>query len=172
MEKDSKSTAGEGLWNYALRIYGRDPVREICLRLQDHHEADVNLLLFLCWRAGKGAPDPAKSEILAMIDRLRPVRDLAILPLRSVRITLRMPLDPDSRAVREIARQRVLEAEIAAEGVAQALLEEGFPVPDQPAADAKPDARTALARYLAVIGVPEEEARQAAAELAATVMDG
>lgn len=163
---------GQGLWDYALRVYGRDAVRVICLTLQDDHQADVNLLLFFCWRAEHGAPIPATGEISAMIARIQPVRDLAILPLRSLRRALGVPLDHDSRAAREITRQRVLEAEIAAEGLALALLEEGFPVRGEAAADTEVRAVATLSRYLAVIGMAEDDAGRAAAELAAAVIIG
>lgn len=172
MVKDGEYSEPRGFWDYALRIYGRDPVREICLALQDHHKADVNLLLFLCWRAEQGVPVPATREISAMIDRIEPVRELAILPLRSLRVALRTPLQHDSPTAREIVRQRVLEAEIAAEGLAQALLEEGFPLLRGPVDDKMAGATAALCRYLAVIGMPEDKARQAAADLAAAAIDG
>ncbi|GER04605.1 hypothetical protein JCM17846_22870 [Iodidimonas nitroreducens] len=40
-------------WAFSLALYGRDDVAEACLYLQDHLGANVNLILYLCfrWRA-------------------------------------------------------------------------------------------------------------------------
>lgn len=39
----------DSLWNYSCRVYQRESVSGACLRLQNTHGQDVNLLLFAAW---------------------------------------------------------------------------------------------------------------------------
>jgi len=41
-------------WRFSLRIYAEPGVAQACLALQDECAADVNLLLFCCWRGSLG----------------------------------------------------------------------------------------------------------------------
>lgn len=159
----------ESFWNYSLRTYGRDPVREICLALQDRFHADVNLLLFLCYRAERGMPVPSLHDIAAMVAAVREVREGTIEPLRKIRRKLREPLPgQDLSDLREACRKQVLEAEIAAEALAQGILEAQFPVAgEKPAASRTEQAADAIFRYLELIGAPIDAARRMAADLAA-----
>lgn len=42
------------LWQFAVRLYGRDGVAPACLRLQDRHGIDIPLLMFAGWLSEKG----------------------------------------------------------------------------------------------------------------------
>jgi uncharacterized protein (TIGR02444 family) len=43
----------EGFWEFSLRTYAADGVADACLTLQNGHGADVNMLLYCCWAAGR-----------------------------------------------------------------------------------------------------------------------
>lgn len=158
----------ESFWDYSLRIYGREPVRVTCLELQDKFRADVNILLFLCYRASRGMPAPSLHELAAMVAAVKTVRESAIEPLRRLRRQLKAPLTDDLPDLREAFRQRVLDAEIAGEALAQGILETRFPVSNCAAGFVQDDlAREAITRYLELIGTPLSWSRRAAEELAA-----
>lgn len=42
------------LWDFSLAFYARPGVDAHCLRLQDHHEVNVNILLLCCWGGVEG----------------------------------------------------------------------------------------------------------------------
>ena len=42
------------LWQYTLLVYSQPKVQALCIRLQDEHGADVNILLCACWLAKRG----------------------------------------------------------------------------------------------------------------------
>lgn len=42
---------GQGLWDFALRLYGARGVGKACLLLQDESGVDVPVLLFSAWLA-------------------------------------------------------------------------------------------------------------------------
>lgn len=136
-------------WRFSLDVYGRDEVKRACLALQEEAGADVNILLFLCWRAAKGfSPAPAES-IAAMISAIEPVNREIIQPLRQVR--RRLGSLPAAGA--EMARGAVLKAELAGEQMAQTVLYARFG--DAPPTPATPDtAGTAVFRYLDLLNLP------------------
>ncbi len=41
-------------WTFSLEFYGLPDVAPACLRCQDEAGADVNLILFVLWRAASG----------------------------------------------------------------------------------------------------------------------
>lgn len=43
-------------WQYSLSVYQRPTVAELCLRLQDEFQADVNMLLCAAWLSSIGQP--------------------------------------------------------------------------------------------------------------------
>ena len=40
----------ESLWSFSLKVYKRPGVEEACLKLQDSIGADINILMYCCWR--------------------------------------------------------------------------------------------------------------------------
>ena len=44
-------------WDFSLSVYSTEGVPAACLVLQDHHQVDVNVILFCCWlgASGRGA---------------------------------------------------------------------------------------------------------------------
>jgi len=107
------------LWPFALHAYALPGVGALCLRLQDEHGLDVDVLLAILWQACRGAPIDD-----AAIDRLL----VAVAPVRA-RVR-------EIRALRHtVGSDRVLEprwhetyehlkaAELAAERVELSMLE-------------------------------------------------
>jgi uncharacterized protein (TIGR02444 family) len=41
-------------WDFSLVLYGQEGAAPICLRLQERHAADVNILLFAAWAGSLG----------------------------------------------------------------------------------------------------------------------
>jgi uncharacterized protein (TIGR02444 family) len=109
--------SGETLTQFALRVYADPDVSEACLRLQDEHGADVNLLLFACWLTARGTAFPAEAET-----RLRDWRASVIAPLRGIRRNLK-PVAATWESVAQL-REKVKQAELEAEMIALAMLEE------------------------------------------------
>ncbi|GAA0869519.1 TIGR02444 family protein [Brevundimonas basaltis] len=102
------------LWNWAVRAYGTDGVREACLHLQDAAGQSVPLLLWAAWAARTGrAPDADTLE--AACDIARAWQETAIAPLRDVRRALK-GRNPDLEdAGREAFRAQVKAVELEAE---------------------------------------------------------
>ena len=103
----------ESVWTFAVRAYARDGVAPLCLRLQDEHGLDVDVLLGALWLAGRGAS--WEPELLAcVLEAAAPVH-ARVEELRA----LRRAVGGDRR--HEPAWQRTYEhlraAELAAERV-------------------------------------------------------
>ena len=115
-------TLGGELWDWALSAYAKPGVEATCLALQDEHGLDVDVILWLAWRASRGeAPT---------VDGLAEARALSeafqvcvVAPLRSARRALRPPpagvVAPRAAALRDA----VLSVELAAEQVEMEGLE-------------------------------------------------
>lgn len=112
------------LWDAALTLYAEPEAAAACLRLQDHHDADVLLLLLACWlgRCGVLPSDEAAGRCRAV------AADWANLvgPLRAVRRRLKASLTTSATSLPEplaAARERVREAELTLERAALLALE-------------------------------------------------
>jgi uncharacterized protein (TIGR02444 family) len=114
-------SSGSAFWRFSLRFYRRDGVADACIALQDEAGVDVNLLLFLLWCATERRRLSAAD--VATLDRLcAPWRAVAVIPLRTVRRTLKTPpplVEPGSA---ELFRTRIKAAELEAERLQQEAL--------------------------------------------------
>ncbi|MFQ5347638.1 MAG: TIGR02444 family protein [Rhodothalassiaceae bacterium] len=84
-EENARNTAAERFWPHAVALYGAPGVKEACLRLQDEHGADVNLLLYGAYAGavlGRRLDDAAWR---ALIDGTEDWRAAIVRPLRAVR---------------------------------------------------------------------------------------
>jgi uncharacterized protein (TIGR02444 family) len=108
-------------WKFSLHFYRDAEVQVTCLALQDKYGADVNLLLYLLWRAGAG-----DAFDLNAIERLNasvePWRSAAIAPLRAMRRTLKGKILPDTEAQQNF-QNKVKVMELEAERLEQEYLE-------------------------------------------------
>jgi uncharacterized protein (TIGR02444 family) len=70
------------LWPFAVHVYALPGVSGLCLRLQDEHGLDADLLLAILWRACRGAAvdDAVLDRLVAAAAPLRPrVQELRAL---------------------------------------------------------------------------------------------
>lgn len=98
-------------WRYSVGLYGRADVSERCLRLQDQHGCDVNLILFALWSGlSQGALSHEAAEAVVGLCRRWGAR--AVQPLRAIRRDLKSGVDGiASEAFREAVKRLELEAE-------------------------------------------------------------
>jgi uncharacterized protein (TIGR02444 family) len=115
-------------WQFSLTLYARDGVAPACLRLQDSHELDVNIILYCCWAAECGVVLDA-AAITGIVDGTSAWRRQVIQPLRAVRRALRGGLAPVAVHTGEILRDDVKRLELQAERLLQDALWRAFPLP-------------------------------------------
>ena len=109
----------DSLWNFSVETYQRPGVREACLGLQDDIGADVNILMYCCWRGRM-----AGEEIGALMAALAPWQLGVVSELRAVRRALKSML-ADLGEFSEAAarlRKKVAALELEAEKLQQAML--------------------------------------------------
>lgn len=129
-------------WRFSLRFYALPGVAAACIELQDRHGVDVNVLLFLLFLAEAGRA--VSSEDVARIDaEVRAWRESIVLPLRTVRRSLRIPIGRSDADATEALRTNVKRIELEAERIEQQTLERLLPAP---ATGASAASRTVAAR--------------------------
>ena len=102
------------LWDWAVAAYAAPDVADACLALQDHHEQNVPLLLWLAWVAQSGRR-PDEETIEAACDTARAWDSVVVAPLRAVRRTLKAPVPDIDDGPRESVRNRIKALELEAE---------------------------------------------------------
>lgn len=45
----SMTSTQSSLWDFAVALYAQPGIEPLCLRLQDEHAANINVLIFACW---------------------------------------------------------------------------------------------------------------------------
>ena len=141
------------LWDFALDYYRRAGVAPACLILQDVGGVDVNVLIYLLWRAaarGEAVPDTAAAEADAVVAAWR---EEIVEPLRSLRRRLKSGPPPAPCSASEALRGRIKAAEIEAEHIELDMLE-GLvdAVTISPVTDRQAEARRILDRLVAHYG--------------------
>lgn len=81
----AKADKTKGFWDFSLKLYKSQGIEDVCLRLQNEYRADVNLLLWCCWRAWVLGLSYDNAMLSAAQDRLRPWRQDVLEPLRALR---------------------------------------------------------------------------------------
>jgi uncharacterized protein (TIGR02444 family) len=121
MVEPEASTHATPLWRFSLFFYRQPAVADACIELQDRCGVDVNLLLFLLWLAANQRR-LAAAQVKELEDKIRDWRNLTIIPLRSLRRTLKVnaPLVTPGRA--EAFRSRIKAVELEAERLQQEAL--------------------------------------------------
>ena len=109
------------LWQFSLQLYSKSNVKDACLTLQDKHDADVNLVLFLLYQ-GSLQRQLSTESIKHIDDNTRSFRERVIQPIRALRKSLKgkafsVEADQDS------LYQNMLGLELSAEKLAQTQLE-------------------------------------------------
>jgi uncharacterized protein (TIGR02444 family) len=110
------------LWDWALRAYAAPGVRQALLDLQDVNEQNVCLLLWAGWagQTGRLLDDDAFEEAA---DIARTWEDSVVLPLRTLRRSLKKPIPDLDPAAREAVRTEIKAVELKAERASLAALE-------------------------------------------------
>ncbi|GGL79416.1 TIGR02444 family protein [Wenxinia marina] len=138
-------------WDFSLTFYGDDAVQAACLAAQDELGADVNVLLYLLWRAGRGEALDA-AGVAAVDAAVAPWRRTVVAPLRDVRRVLKgAELLPD-REAQESLRNRIKKVELDSERAEQELLERLEIAPAETGRPVREAAARSLEGYAAGLG--------------------
>lgn len=106
----------EDLWAYAVALYGRDGVSDACLELQERFDADVPVLLYALWLAGRGCRLTPASMV--MIDtEVGDWRREIVQSLRRVRQRLKTGPSPAPDSETDSLRAAVKAVELKAEKI-------------------------------------------------------
>lgn len=109
------------LWAFSLHYYARPGVSDLCLRLQDEHGANVNLVLWALWLGFRGQ----LLDVAQLAHAQRKVHSWDqhyVLPLRQLRRRLKVEFGTSDDAI-EAVRAQIKQAELLAEKHLQQLLE-------------------------------------------------
>lgn len=147
-------------WNFSLRVYGTAGVPPACLRLQEAHGLDVNVVLFCCWlgASGRGALSPAERR--AMVEAVGAWHETVVRAVRAVRQRLKGGMAPAPPELSEPLRRRIAKIEVDLEHVEQLMLAAAVERPAEAARTPEArldDALENVRGYLAEIGVAPGE---------------
>ena len=119
------------LWTFSLGFYALDGVSARLIEWQDRDDLDVNIVLCLCWHAGRGLNLDADA-INKMVTAVEPWRSQVIAPVRAVRRALKaqtlLRAMPDADAL----RKQLLQFELSLERSVQQRLQMLSEVQAQP----------------------------------------
>lgn len=109
----------EGFWEFSLAFYCKSPVAVALLSLQDRRNADVNMLLAICWLATLGYQLPT-SGLIDIDAAVQPWRDKVVRPLREVRRRVKGEFSEEIGKIdQQSLHHTLLGAELDCERVAQ-----------------------------------------------------
>lgn len=140
-------------WRFSIKFYAVPGVAPACIELQDRAKVDVNVLFFLLWTAiERRALDAA--DVGEVERAIAPWRDMAVVPLRSVRRALKAPPKVMAAEAAEGFRTRIKAVELEAERLQQEAL---FDLAQsarlgRPAASPAEAAKLSVEAYQGVIG--------------------
>ncbi|MCX4246808.1 TIGR02444 family protein [Paraliomyxa miuraensis] len=149
----------DALWRFAVRTYALPGVAPLCLRLQDEHGVDVDVVLGLLWLAERGV-ELDEASLTAMLDAAAPVH-ARVEQLRVLRRAVSSDREHDPRW--QSTYEHLKAAELAAERVELSRIEAAVaPLVVDPAAprahDRAPElAGLALPRYAEHVNARESE---------------
>src|SRR5260370_38487408 len=112
----------EEFWARSLALYGHREIAVACLRLQDEHGLDVNILLLCCFLARSGRGRLNTADLAAAEARVAPWRAAVIVPLRAARRALKRFAEPGLASSPNGLYAEPERAELAAEREEQRLL--------------------------------------------------
>ena len=151
-------------WDFSLRVYGGDGVAPACLRLQEKHGVDVNVLLHCCWLAVSGRGALEREQVVDLNEGVADWHAEIVRGLRAVRKRLKEPVGGENRELALSLRQRVQKLEIDSEHIEQLML--AATTDKIPTTSASSDAHEAananVAAYLGAIGAAPDAEDQAA----------
>jgi len=132
-------------WDFSLRVYGSEGVAPACLKLQEAHGIDVNVLLVCCWLGASGRGAVGSEDIAQIVGAVSAWHGEIVRGLRAVRKRLKEPVGGEDRDLALSVRKQVQKIEIDAEHIEQLMLAaaaEALPdaAPGNPAEDARANA--------------------------------
>lgn len=146
----------ERFWAFSLSFYDAPEVQAACLALQDREGVDVNVLLYLLFRAADGQALPPEA-IAALDTSVADWRREVVRPLRALRRILKekeFGVDPEGRtALRNGIKRSELQSEKLQQFHIAALAPDGRPAPPEQAAEHN---LRAYATYRGIAGDPVE----------------
>jgi uncharacterized protein (TIGR02444 family) len=149
----SEPVSKSPFWQFSIKFYAVPGVAEACIALQDHAKVDVNILFYLLWNATQGRAFNA-ADITEIERWIGPWRDMAVVPIRSIRRALKSPPEVIAPEAAESLRTRIKAVELEAERLQQEALyglaetsRLGRPAPSKMDA-----ARDSISSYQGVIG--------------------
>jgi len=153
MPNAAAGTRDSAFWQFSLAFYERPGVADACLALQDETGADVNVMFYVLFLARQ----------LRQIDRvdaahidasIKGWREIAVVPLRTLRRRLKIGIEPIAIADTEALRSAVKRIELDAERIEQEWLEANVPAATLGTQATSPlaAAQTNLAAYGALLG--------------------
>ena len=110
-------------WSFSLAVYDNPAVQDECLRLQDEHGVDVNLLLFCAYLGAQHGAIVPGDALRAAAEIVRPWQNLVVANLRATRRALKSFAAEGLQSATAL-RVDVKKLELEAEQVEQAILEE------------------------------------------------
>lgn len=116
------STQSDQLWDFSLKFYRQPGVEPLCLTLQEHWQADINILLWLCWLETESIAIENTQIQLAEAHIATWNRE-AVWPLRTLRMEMKQRYGISDTAI-EATRSAIKKAELQAERVVQIRLEQ------------------------------------------------
>lgn len=152
------ASSSASFWDFSLAVYSKPGVPDACLELQDKHNADVNVVLFMLWVADRGrrlSGEDVGTVISLTADWQRDV----VRPLRLARRFLKAPAAEWERHETAALRARIKANELEAERLQQCVMADFFRDHSMGQADAFNAATLAnLEMYAASLGVafPEQ----------------
>jgi uncharacterized protein (TIGR02444 family) len=120
--KEGSATTTEGLWDFAVRLYGRPGVAQACLGLQEAVGANVPILLLAAW-LGRQSKILDAGMIASVGADMSPWHDQVVSPLRQLRRLLKVAPHPAPSPSTDALRERIKTCELEAERIEIAQLE-------------------------------------------------
>ena len=108
-------------WRFSLQFYRLAGVPGACIALQDEYAVDVNLLLFLLWRASEGRL-LSTDEVRNLDAKVRDWRNVTVVPLRTIRRKLKGARTLVETGLQETFRTKMKAIELEAERLQQQAL--------------------------------------------------
>ena len=109
------------LWDFSLSHYAGSGVADFCLRLQDEHGVNVNLLFWCAWLEQRGCTLDI-THLRGAQKRIQSWDEHYVLPLRQLRRRMKDEYGVADAGI-ELVRSRIKQAELLAEKQLQLWLE-------------------------------------------------
>ena len=109
-------------WNFSLSVYSGPGVADACIALQDEFGVDVNILLYLSFRAYNGVR-LSVADVARLDQKVADWRNQVVKPLRHVRRELKQIVASDDFDGAANLRARIKKVELESERLQQQALE-------------------------------------------------